>query len=135
MKIWELLSVLLEQVVPFLLGSSAVGGMLVVLVVHLLGNDEGLLWVEAKLLLDMLDIVGLERVSVNATSSLELGTEANGGGKLDHGWLVSDLLGLLDGLLDALQVGIAVLDMKCVPSVSLETLDDILSESTLGVTI
>jgi hypothetical protein len=57
--------------------------MLVVHVVNLLGNDKGLLGVEAELLLDLLDVISLEGVSVDAASALELGAEADGGGQLD----------------------------------------------------
>ena len=135
MKLLVLLTVLLEELVPLLLSSSTLGGVLVVHVVDLLGDVEHLLGVEAELLLDLLAIVGLEGVAVDTAGTLELGTETDGGGKLDHRGLVGDLLGLSDGLLDGLEVGVTVLDVLYVPAVGLESLADILSESALGVTI
>jgi hypothetical protein len=109
--------------------------VLVVHVVDLLGNDEGLLGVEAELLLDGLDVVGLEGVAVDTTGTLELGAKTNGGGQLDHGGLVLNLLGLLDGSLDASEVGVTVLDVLDVPAVGLESLGNVLSEGALGVTV
>lgn len=127
--------VLLEQLVPLSLESSTLGGLLAVQVVDLLGDDEGLLGIEAEKLLDLLDVVGLEGVAVNTASALELGAEANGGGELDDGRLVLDLLALPDGSLNGLKVAITVLDILGVPAVGLEPLHDILSEGALGVTV
>lgn len=135
MKLLVLLAVLLEELVPLLLSSSTLGGVLVVHVVDLLGNSEHLLGVETELLLDLLAVVGLEGVSVDTAGTLELGTETDGGSELDHRRLVGDLLGLSDGLLNALEVGVTVLDVQYVPSVGLESLHDILSEGALGVTV
>ena len=134
-RILVLLAVLLEKLVPLLLSSGTGGRGLVALVVNLLWDDEALLWVETELLLDHLAVVLLERVTVDTTSTLKLGTETNGGGKLDHGWLVGDLLGLLDGSLHTLEIGVTLLDVLNVPAVSLETLHNILGEGTLGVTV
>jgi hypothetical protein len=128
-------SILLEELVPFLLLGSTVGGSLVVEVVDLLGDNEALLGVKAETLLDTLRIIGLEGVAVNTTGTLQLRAETDGGGEADHGGLVLDLTSLLDGGLDALKVVVTVLDPQGVPSVSLEPLGDILSESTLGVTV
>lgn len=128
-------AVLLEELVPFLLLSGTLGGVLVVEVVHLLGNDEGLLGVETEGLLDVLDVVGLQRVSVDTTGTLQLGTETNGGGQLDDGGLILNLLAPLDGGLDTLEVVVTILDPLGVPAVGLETLQDILSEGALGVTV
>lgn len=127
--------VLLEELVPGLLLGSALGRALVVHVVDLLRNDEALLGVEAELLLDTLAVIGLERVTVNTTGTLELGTETNGSRETDDGGLVGDLPSLVDGGLDALEVVITILDPHSVPAVGLETLHDIFGESTLGVTV
>jgi hypothetical protein len=72
---------------------------------------------------------------VDTAGALELGAETNGGGQLDDGGLVLDLLGLLDGSLNALEVGVTVLDVLGVPAVGLEALHNILSEGALGVTV
>ena len=130
-----LASVLLEKLVPLLLSSSALVGVLVVKVVDLLGNDEALGGVEAELLLDGGTVVLLEGVTVDTASALELGAVADGGGEPDHGGLVLDGLALLDGLLDALKVVVAVLDPHNVPAIGLEALGDVLSEGALGVTV
>lgn len=130
-----LLLVLLEQGVPLLLLGSTLGGVLVVQVVDGLGNDEALLGVEAEQLLDVLGIVGLEGITVNTASTGKLGAEANGGGQLDDGGLVLDLLALADSILNGLEVVVTVLDPLGVPAVGLETLHDILGEGALGVTV
>ena len=128
-------SVLLEELVPLLLLSSTLSGVLVVEVVDLLGNDEGLLGVEAEELLDTLAVVSLQGVTVDTASTLELGTETDGSSQTDDGGLVSDSLALLDGGLNALKVVVTVLDVLGVPAVGLETLHNILSEGALGVTV
>lgn len=127
--------VLLEELVPGLLLGSTLGGVLVVEVVYLLGNDEALLGVKAELLLDALAVIGLQRVTVNTTGTLELGAETNGSRQTDDGGLVGDLLSLVDGGLDGLEVVVTVLDPHGVPAVGLETLHNIFGESTLGVTV
>lgn len=127
--------VLLEELVPLLLLGSTLSGVLVVQVVNLLGDSEALLGVEAEKLLNALGIVGLEGVSVDTAGTGKLGAETNGGGQLDHGGLVSNLLTLADGSLDTREVVVTILDPLGVPAVGLETLSNVLSESTLGVTI
>lgn len=72
---------------------------------------------------------------MDTASSLELGAETNGGGELDDGGLVGDLLGLSNGLLNALEIGVTVLDVQSVPAVGFESLQNILGEGALGVTI
>lgn len=129
------LLVLLEELVPLLLLSGTFGRVLLIEVVDLLGNDEALVGVETELALDVLSVISLERVTVNTSSTGELGAETDGGGELDNGGLVSDLLALADGSLDALKVVVTVLDPLGVPAVGLEALHDVLGESTLGVTI
>lgn len=127
--------VLLEELVPLLLLGSTLSGVLVVHIVNLLGNSEALLGVEAEKLLNALGIVGLKRVAVDTAGTGKLGAEANGGGQLDHGGLVSNLLTLADGSLDTREVVVTILDPLGVPAVGLEALSDIFSEGTLGVTI
>lgn len=56
-----LLAVRLEQVVPCGLGLGTLVGQVVVELVDLVGDGKLLLGVEAKLLLELLDVVGLER--------------------------------------------------------------------------
>jgi hypothetical protein len=128
-------SVLLEELVPLLLLGGTLSGVLVVQVVDLLGNSEALLRVEAEQLLNTLGIIGLEGVAVNTAGALELGAETNGGGQLDDGGLVSNLLTLANGSLDTREVIVTILDPLSVPAVGFETLEDILGEGTLGVTV
>jgi hypothetical protein len=130
-----LLLVLLEKGVPLLLLGSTLGAVGVVQVVDGLGDGEALLGVEAKQLLDVLGIIGLEGVTVDTVGTLELGTETNGGGQLDDGGLVSDLLALADSILDGLEVVVTILDPLGVPAVGLETLQNVFSEGALGVTV
>jgi len=66
---------------------------------------------------------------------LQKGSETDGRPKLDHRWLVFDVLGLLDGSLNGLKIVIAVCDGLDVPAIGLETLRDVLGEGDLGVTI
>lgn len=131
----ELLSVLGEELVPLLLLSSTLGGSLVAKVIDLLGNGEALLRVEAELLLELLDIVGLEGRAVDIVGALLLGAETNGGLELDEGRLVSDLLGLLDSISDQVEVVVAIQDGDDVPAVGLVTLENILGEGLVGVTV
>jgi hypothetical protein len=107
----------------------------VVEVVDGLGNNKALLGVEAEQLLNTLGIVGLEGVTVDTAGTGELGAETNGGGQLDDGGLVSNLLTLADSSLNALEVVVTILDPLGVPAVSLETLQDVLGEGALGVTV
>lgn len=130
-----LLAVLGEQLVPLLLKSSALRGLLVVKVVNLLGDSKALVGVEAKLLLELLQVISLQRGAVDSVSSLLSGAKSNDGPELDQGRLVLDLLALLDGSLNAFQVVVAVLDDLDVPTVRLVALGNILSESLVGVTI
>lgn len=134
-QVTVLLAVLLKELVPLLLSSGTLSSVLVVQVVDLLGDDEGLLGVETELLLDALDVVSLQGVAVDTTGTLELGAKTNGGGELDDGRLVLDLLGLLNGSLDTIEVIVTVLDVLAVPAVGLESLDDVLSEGALGVAV
>lgn len=127
--------ILLEELVPLLLLGSTLSSLLVVQIGDLLRDNEGLLRVEAEELLDVLAVILLERVAVDATSALQLGAETDSGRQLDHGRLVGDLLGLADGVLDALVVMVAILDLESVPAVSLEALHDVLGEGALDVTI
>lgn len=130
-----LLGVLLQKLVPLLLEGGTLGALLAVLLGDTLGNNEGLLWVEAELLLNLDDIILLQRGTVDTTGSLELRAEADGCAQLDHRWLVLDSLASLDGSLYRLQIVVSVADGQGVPSVCLHTLVDILSEGTVGVTV
>lgn len=78
-----LLAVLLEELVPLNLRGGTSGASLVVEVIDVLVNVESLLRVEAELGLDSPSIIVLERVSVDATGTLKLGTIADRGRKLD----------------------------------------------------
>jgi hypothetical protein len=127
--------VFLEELVPFLLLGSTLFGVLVVKVIDLLRDDEALGRIEAEALLDTLDVVGFERVTVDTAGTLELGTKTDGGCQADHGGLVLNGLGLLDSSLDALEVVVTVLDPNDVPAVGLKALSDIFGESALGVTV
>lgn len=131
----ERLLVLLEELVPLLLLSGTLSRVLVVQVVDLLGNDEALLGVEAEGALDLLGIVSLEGVAVDTAGTSQLGAVANGGGQLDDGGLVSDLLTLADSVLNSLEVVVTVLDPLGVPAVGLEALHNVLGEGALGVTV
>ena len=128
-------AILLEELLPLLFLGSTLRSVLVVKVIDLLRDDEALLRVKAEKLLDALAIVSLQWVSVHTTSSLELGAKANCGGDLDDGRLVGDLLGLLDGLLNALEVMVAIRNMLDVPSVGLKSLHNVFGERNRGIAI
>ena len=130
-----LLAILFKELLPLGLNSRTLGSGLVVVVVDLLGDVEGLLGVETELGLDLCSVVGLEGVAVHTVGALELGTETNDGGELDDRRLVLDILCLLDGGLDALEVVVTVLDPLCVPAVGLEASQDIFGESDGSVTV
>lgn len=130
-----LYGVFLQELVPLCLESCTLGALLVVQIVNSLWDGEGLLWVEAELLLDLDDIILLEWCTVNTTGSRELGAESNGRAELDHRWLILDSLALLDSRLDRVQVVVSIANGLNVPSVCLHSLVDILGERTVDVTI
>ena len=72
---------------------------------------------------------------MDSTSTLVLRAESDRGCELDHGWLVSNTLGLRDRCLNALQVVVTILHVLCVPAVGLEPLHDVFSEGALGITV
>jgi hypothetical protein len=130
-----LLLVLGKELVPLLLASGTFRRSLAVEVIDLLGNGEALVRVEAPLLLELLDIVGLEGRAMDTVGALVLGTETNGGSELNEGRLVSDGLSLLDGSLDAGKIVVTVVDLDDVPAVGLVSLGDILSEGHSSVAV
>lgn len=111
------LLVLGEELVPLLLSSSTLRRVLAVEVIHLLRNSEGLVRVEAELLLELLDVVGLERRAVNTVGTLLKGAVADGSLELDESGLVLAGLGLLEGLLHGGEVGVTVLDDQDLPAI------------------
>lgn len=131
----EALAVLGEELVPLSLLGGTIAGVLAVEVVDLLGDNEALIWVEAELLLELLNIVGLEGRAVDTVGALVKGSVTNGGAELDQRGLVSDLLGSLNGSVNGGKVGVTVVDGDDVPAVSLITLGNVLSEGDVGVTI
>lgn len=131
----EGLAVLGEQLVPLLLSGGTLGRVLAVEVVDLLGDGEALGGVEAELLLELLDIIGLERRAVDTVGALVDGAVANGGLELDNGGLVRDGLSLLDGGLNGSQVVVTVLDGDDMPAISLVALGNVLSEGNVGVAV
>ncbi|KAI3491949.1 hypothetical protein L1887_43658 [Cichorium endivia] len=130
-----LVAVGLEELGPLLVGLGAAVGDLLVGGVDVFGDDEALLGVHAELGLDALDVVGLERGAVGGGEALLLGAEADGGLYADDRGLVGDLLGLVDGLVEALEVLVAVEDVRDVPSVGEEALLDVLGEGAGGVAV
>jgi hypothetical protein len=135
MLLRELLCVLGEELVPLLLSGSTGGGVLAVEVVDLLGNSEALVGVEAELLLELLDIVGLEGRTVDTVGALVEGSVTDGGSELDNGRLVLGLLGLLDGSLNGVEVVVTIVNDENLPAVGFITLDNVLSEGDVGVSV
>lgn len=130
-----LLAVLGEEVVPLGLELGATGRGLVAQLVDVLGNGEALLGVEAELLLELLDVVGLEGRAVDVVGTLLLGAETNDGRELDERGLGLLLLTLLDGGLDAVEVVLAVTDGQDLPAVGLVALENVLGEGHLGAAV
>jgi hypothetical protein len=100
-----------------------------------LRDNEHLLGIEAELLFDLLAVVGFEWVAVDTTGALEFGTETNRGRESDHGRLVLDLFGFLDGSFDAVVIVVAIFDPLCVPSVGFESFRYVFGEGDLGVAV
>src|SRR5690606_15080779 len=69
-----------------------------------LRNSESLLWVEAELLLDLADVVRLQRRAVHLLLALLQRAEADNSLHLDDGRLISHLLGVEDRLAQAINV-------------------------------
>ena len=131
----ELLAIAGQELVPLLLESGTLGSVLAVKLIDLLRHGEGLVRVEAELLLELLDVVGLERRAVDAVGSLLGGAETDDSAQLDQGGLVFGLLGFLESTLDAIKVVVAVIDDEDLPAIRLVPLDDILGEGLVGVTV
>lgn len=131
----ELLAVLGKLLVPLSLSGGTGRGVPGVVVIDLLGHNEALLGIEAELLLELLDIVGLEGRAVDTVGALLLGTVANDGLELNERGLVGDGLALLNRGSHASNIIVAVLDGHDVPTVGLVPLDNILGEGAVGVTV
>jgi hypothetical protein len=124
-----------EQFVPLQLSSGTLGGMFVILVVYFLRYEERFLGVEAKLLLDLLDIVGLQGIAVNTTSALQYRAEPNSGRQLDHGRLIFGRNGAYHSGINSVKVGVTIFDMLSVPAIGFEPLYDIFAEGAIGISI
>lgn len=130
----ELLSVLAHHLVPLVLVGGTLGGMLAVKVVDFLGDMESILG-ETPLLLELLNVIGLEGRAVDTVGTLLERAKANGGLEFDQRRLVLDLLALLDGSFDGSEVRVAVVDDFDMPAVGFVSLDNILGEGAVGVAI
>src|SRR5690606_23781904 len=111
----EFVLVFLKELVPLLLGGSTLGSGLRICIVNFLRNIELLLRAEAELLLDLLGIIGLQRVTVDTSGTLELGAVTNCSSELNHGRLVRDLFAGCNGLLHSLQISVTLLDADNMP--------------------
>lgn len=92
-----LVLVRLEESVPLGVELGTLLGELAVVLGDLLGDGKGLLGVEAKLGLELSNVVLLEGSTVNVVATLLLGTETDRGPHADKSGLVLVLLALLDG--------------------------------------
>ncbi|KAH3661259.1 hypothetical protein OGAPHI_006666 [Ogataea philodendri] len=133
-KFWVLLLVRSKDLVPLSLSSSTGFRDLVEERVNLLWDIEELFWVETKLLLQLDNVIWLERSSVNGLSTGLERTVTDGGLDSDHRWL-GGLLGLLNGSRDGSKVGVCVLNNVNVPAVSLKSLGNVFSEGETGATV
>ena len=131
----ELGLVLLVEGLPLLLVLGAALGVRGVHRADLVGDDEVLFGVEPKLLLDLDGVVSLQRVAVDAVGTLVARTVTDRGPEDNEGRLVLLGAGLLDRLVHALEVLVAVLDVEDLPVVRLEALRDVLGEGDRGRTV
>lgn len=73
--------------------------------------------------------------AVNAVSALLLGSKSNSGTQTNYGGFVFLLLSLFNCIGDCLEIGIALVDMKDLPTVCEEPLLHIFGEGTSGITV
>lgn len=132
---FELLSIFLEELIPFLLFGRPLGRVLMVEIINLLRHDKRLLRIEAEFCLHVFAVIRFQGVPVNTAGALKLGAEANGRCQLDHGRLVFHLLGPLDSSLNPIKIVIAILDPFGVPSVRLKSFKNVFGKGLLRVTI
>jgi len=72
---------------------------------------------------------------VNTVSTLLEGAETNDGGELDDGRLIPNGLSNLDGLLEALEIVVTILNPLGVPTIRLEASENVFSEGDIGITV
>mmetsp|Transcript_9518 Transcript_9518/g.28765 ORF Transcript_9518/g.28765 Transcript_9518/m.28765 type:complete len:494 (-) Transcript_9518:3-1484(-) len=130
-----LLLVLGKVLVPLLLDLCAVVSLAVAVFLDVLRDDK-LVVLPAEVVAGGLHLLRAERGSVDGVRvGLVRRPVADDGRHLEQRGLVGDGLGLLDGVLDGLEVGVAVDDVDDVPAVRLEALRDVLGEGNLGVSV
>jgi hypothetical protein len=129
-----LVAVALEEGVPLVVLGLAVGRELGVKLLGRVGHGKLLLRVEAKLLLDRDNVVGLEGRAVDAVRALDLGAKADRRRQPDEGRLARRL-GLGDGGRDGREVRVAVGDVDVLPAVGLEALLDVFGKRDVGVAV
>lgn len=83
----------------------------------ILRDDKALLGVESPLLLEVREVVLLKRLAVHMAGTLLSRAEADGGGDLNDRGAVLLVARVSDGISDASEVSIAVLDVLGVPAV------------------
>ena len=93
---------------------------------NVLRHDKVLRGIKAPLLLEVGEVVLLERLAVHVAGALPLGAKANGGRDLDHRGAVLLVLGVGDGRGDGVEIGVAILDVLRVPAVGSVTSKDVL---------
>jgi hypothetical protein len=127
-----LLSVLGEEGVPLVVLLDTLGGLALVESLDVVGDNEGLLGVEAELGLELLDVVGLERSTVDVVATLLERTETNGGLEVDEGRLGLLVTSLGKSTGNGVEVLVTGSDVENVPTVSAEAALNVLSERDIG---
>src|SRR5690554_6422663 len=121
--------VLLQKSIPSMVCLCTLGSHGVIHVIDCLRNIKVLIRVEPKGFLELDNVIGLERRSVDLFGALVQRTESNGGKDLDQRGLILDLLSLLNGVCNARKIIVSILDHLDMPSIGLEALGDIFCES------
>lgn len=129
------MAVCFKKQVPFLVGLFASGSNLLPVVVDVGWSLEGLGRVEAKLLLQLDNVVWLQWGTVDGGGTCVQGAETDGGGHLDAGWLVGGGLGGLDGSGQRLVVCVCVRHVDDLPAVRRQSLGHVFGEGQVGGTV
>ena len=130
-----LLAVRFKQQVPFLVCLFALVGNESPVVVDFRWDVKELLWVKAKLLLQLDNVVWLQWGAVDGGAACIQRAETDGGGDLDTGWLVGGGLCLFDGLGNGLVVCVCIRDLEDLPAVGGQSCSNVFGEGQSGGTV
>ena len=131
----ELGGVFCKESLPFLLALSTADLVGVKKLADVIIDMEALCGVKSEEGLHFGQDLRAQGGAMNLLGALELGSKPNDRRDLDQAGLVLNLNGLINGILEAKQIVVTILDVAGVPAVSLKPLQDIFTEGEVGAAI